>query len=74
MLNLLNNVVAAAAEGGVPAVSSFDLEGILSSAVTTVQGYVFTTLATVVPSIVGIMGVVVAVKFGIRWIKKMGQG
>lgn len=67
-------IVLAAAEGSSGAVATFDLESVLSQGVTTMQGYIFSALTIVVPAIVAVTGAVVAVKFGIRWLKKLGQG
>lgn len=66
--------VVAASAGAVDAVSSFDLSSVLSQGVTTMQTSIYTTLGIVVPAIVGVTAVVVAVKFGIRWLKKIGHG
>lgn len=66
--------VIAAAEGASGAVANFDLESVLSQGVTTVQGYIFTTLGIVVPAIVTCLGIIVAVNFGLRWLKKLGRG
>lgn len=76
MLNFLDNAMMAAlaSEGSAGTAASFDLEGILSNAVATVQNYMYSTLSTVVPAIVGITAVVICVKFGLRWIKKMANG
>lgn len=75
MLNFLDNaVVALTSEGAAGAAASFDLEGILSNAVATVQTNMYNTLGIVVPAIVGISAVVICVKFGLRWIRKMANG
>lgn len=76
MLNVLDNamMMALTSDGGAGTAATFDLDGILSSAVSTVQSSIFTTLGVVVPAIVSVLAAVVCVKFGMRWIKKMGQG
>ena len=51
----------------------FDLATLLGTSVTSVQTQLFTVLNIVVPSIVGILAAVVAVKFGIKWMKRLGQ-
>lgn len=67
-------VISAASGGASGAAASFDLTGLLTQGVTTMQGYIFGALGVVVPAIVTVTGAVVAVKFGIRWLKKLGQG
>ena len=74
ILPVLAASVMTAAEGTESVVATFDLESILNQGIATVQNYIFVTLGVVVPAIVGIMGVVIAVKFGVRWMKKLGQG
>ena len=53
--------------------SSFDLAGIMESAITTVQNNIFETLAIVVPAIAIVVGAVVGVRFGIKWLKSLGK-
>lgn len=65
-VNLLGLV---AAEGG----SSFSLTEIMQSAINSVQGDVLGVLAIAVPAIVVVVGAVVGVKFGIRWLKSLGK-
>lgn len=59
---------------GEAAAQTFDVSGILSTSVSSVQTQLFTVLNIVVPAIVGVLAAVVAVKFGINWMKKLGKG
>ncbi len=67
-MKALGAVVVLAAEG---AASSFDVTGVMQTAVSNVQSSVFGTLAIVVPVIAAITGAVVAVKFGLSWLKRI---
>lgn len=51
--------------------STFDVTEVMSSSVTSVQNQLFSVLGVVVPAIVVVVGAIVAVKFGISWIKKI---
>lgn len=53
---------------------TFDLSDLLTTSVSSVQTQLFTVLNIVVPAIVGVLAAVVAVKFGINWMKKLGKG
>lgn len=64
--------VTALAESG-PA-ASFDVAAIMQSAVTSVQGQVFTVLGIVVPAAVAIVGAGVAVRYGIGWLRSLRRG
>lgn len=55
-------------------VSTFDLTALLEQGVATVSGNIYTALGIVVPAIIAVAGVIVSVKFGIRWLKKLGKG
>lgn len=54
--------------------TTFDLSDLLTTSVSSVQTQLFTVLNIVVPAIVGVLAAVVAVKFGINWMKKLGKG
>lgn len=60
-----------ASEGGAV---SFDLMGIMGDAVATVQGDIFGVLALVVPALVAVVGAVVGVRFGVKWLRSLGKG
>lgn len=64
--------VTALAESG--AAASFDVAAIMQSAVTSVQGQVFTVLGIVVPAAVAIVGAGVAVRYGIGWLRSLRRG
>lgn len=51
--------------------TTFDVTSIMSDAVTTTQGQVFSVLAIVVPAIVAITAAVVCIKFGVGWLRKI---
>lgn len=59
-------LMAAAADAG-----SFDVASIMSQAVETVKGDLLGVLAVVVPAIAIVVGAVVGVKFGIKWLKSL---
>lgn len=61
-------VVLLASEGA----SSFDISSVMTSAVNSVQSNLFSVLDIVVPAAVAVVGAVVAVKFGIKWLKSLG--
>lgn len=67
MVRFLPMTVGAAAEGA----SGFDVTAVMTESVNSVQTQLFSVLAVVVPAIVVVVGAVVAVKFGISWIKKI---
>lgn len=54
--------------------TTFDLSDLLTTSVGSVQTQLFNVLNIVVPAIVGVLTAVVAVKFGINWMKKLGKG
>lgn len=54
--------------------TTFDLSDLMTTSVNSVQTQLFDVLKIVVPSIVVITGAVVAVKFGIGWLRKLGKG
>ncbi len=60
--------VAGAVEG-----TGFDLTTIMQGAIDQVKGDVLGVLAIVVPALVLIVGAVVGVRFGMKWLKKMGS-
>lgn len=60
--------VLTGAEG---AAATMDITSLMTTSVTSVQTQLFTVLNIVVPAIVGITAAVVAVKFGIKWMKKI---
>lgn len=57
--------------GGEAASTTMDLAGLMTTSVSSVQTQLFTVLNIVVPAIVGITAAVVAVKFGIKWMKRI---
>lgn len=56
---------------GTDAASGFDVTTIMTDSVKTTQGQMFTVLAIVVPAIVAVTAAVVAIKFGVGWLKKI---
>lgn len=68
MIMVLKNVpmVLAAAEA-----STFDIATTMTESVSTVQSQLFSVLTVVVPAIVAVTAAVVAVKFGVSWLKKI---
>lgn len=60
-------VNALAAEGG------FDLSNVMSTAVSQVQGDLFSVLGIVVPAMIAVIAAVVGVKFGSKWLKSLGK-
>lgn len=54
--------------------TAFDVTSALTQGVSSIQGSVFEALGVVVPAIVTVTGAVVAIKFGLRWLKKLGRG
>ena len=59
-------------EGGTS--TGFDVTSVMSESVTSVQSQLFSVLAIVVPAIVAVTAAIVAVKFGINWLKKLQGG
>lgn len=51
--------------------SSFDISAIMQNAVDQVKGNIFSVLAIVVPAIAVVVAVIISVKFGIGWLKRM---
>ena len=60
------------AEGGTS--TGFDVTSVMSESVMSVQSQLFSVLAIVVPAIVAVTAAIVAVKFGINWLKKLKGG
>lgn len=60
--------VALSAGGSTP---TFDVTTVMSGAVETTQGQIFSVLAIVVPAIVAITAAVVGIKFGVGWLRKI---
>lgn len=54
--------------------NTFDIATVMTDSVSSVQGDLFTVLGIVVPAIVLVVGAVVGVKFGIKWLKSLGKG
>lgn len=54
--------------------TSFELAPLMTTAIEVVKDNIFEMLAIIIPSAVAIVGAVVAVKFGMKWLKKLGQG
>lgn len=48
-----------------------DVASLLTTSVSSVQTQLFTALNIIVPAIVSVTAVVIAVKFGIKWMKKI---
>lgn len=51
--------------------AAFDIASVMTESVSSVQGQLFTVLGIVVPAIVLVVGAVVGVKFGIKWLKSL---
>lgn len=58
------------AGGGVTA-PVFEISDLMTTSVSSVQTQLFTVLNIVIPAIVGITAAVVAVKFGLKWMKRI---
>ncbi len=67
-MSLLANLPVFAAATG------FDITTVIESAVSKVQTDIFSVLGIVVPAIVGVTGAVVAVRFGLKWLRQLGKG
>lgn len=66
----MNQLILLTAESA----STFDLTDLLTTSVSSIETQLFTVLNIVVPAIVGVLAAVIAVKFGINWMKKLGKG
>ena len=62
--------VVASSDG---AASSFDISEVMTNAVTSVQGDLLKVLAIAVAAAAVIYGAVVAVRFGLKWLKSLGK-
>ncbi|MCI8356697.1 MAG: hypothetical protein HFI51_00920 [Lachnospiraceae bacterium] len=62
------SLLEAGAGGGA---SGFDVTAVMTDAVTTVQGQLFSVLGIVVPSIVLVTGAIVGIRFGISWLRRL---
>lgn len=51
--------------------TTFDVVSIMTDSVKTTQGQMFSVLAIVVPAIVAVTAAVVAIKFGVGWLRKL---
>lgn len=60
------NLLTLFAEG-----ATFDISSVMTESVSSVQSQLFTVLGIVVPAIVVVVGAVVGVKFGIKWLKSL---
>ena len=54
--------------------STFNVSEVMQSAINSVQGDLLGVLTIAVPAIAVVVGAVVGVKFGIRWLKSLGRG
>ena len=54
--------------------ATFDLTTMMSDAVSTVQGQIFSTLGLVVPGLIAVTSAVVGVRFGLKWLRSLGKG
>lgn len=54
--------------------STFKVSEVMQSAINSVQGDLLGVLTIAVPAIAAVVGAVVGVKFGIRWLKSLGRG
>lgn len=52
---------------------TFDLTDVMQSSVNQVQGDLLSVLGIVVPAIVVVVGAVVGIKFGVKWLKSLGK-
>lgn len=62
---------AALLSAGSDVASGSDVTTIMTDSVKTTQGQMFSVLAIVVPAIVAVTAAVVAIKFGVGWLKKI---
>lgn len=67
----MKNMMAAAMLSAESAAKTFDISSVMSDAVSTTQGQIFTVLGIVVPAIVAIVAAVVGVKFAIKWLRSI---
>lgn len=51
--------------------STFDITSTMQSAVTSTQNQIFSVLGIVVPAIVTVTAAIVAVRFGVGWLRKI---
>lgn len=54
--------------------STFNVSEVMQSAINSVQSDLLGVLTIAVPAIAVVVGAVVGVKFGIRWLKSLGRG
>ena len=66
-------VVASAAEGVTQAANSFDVTEIMSTAMNSVSGQLFSVLAIGVPILAGVVAAGVAIRYGLKWIKRLSN-
>lgn len=59
---------------GATEIAAFDLTTIMEAAVNSVKGDILGVLAIVVPAIVVVVGAIVGVRFGIKWLRSLGKG
>lgn len=71
LMMLAPKVGAALLSAGVDPEARFDVTTIMTDSVKTTQGQMFSVLAIVVPAIVAVTAAVVAIKFGVGWLKKI---
>lgn len=64
LLNLVANEAA----------STFKVTDVMQSAINSVQSDLLGVLAIAVPAIAVVVGAVVGVKFGVKWLKSLGRG
>ncbi len=67
----MQNMMATAMLSAESAAQTFDIASVMSDAVSTTQGQIFTVLGIVVPAIVLIVGAIVGIKFGIKWLRSI---
>ena len=66
---LIPAVITVLAETGTEV--AFDMTSLMTTSVSSIQTQLFTAMNIIVPAIVSVTAVVVTVKFGLKWLKRI---
>lgn len=59
---------------GEAATTTFSAKDVMQTALDSAQGEMFAIIGIAVPAIAAVTGVIVASKFGLKWLRSLGKG
>ncbi len=73
MVRIFGQTIPAVLTAGAETLTSFDVTGIVEQSVTSGANQMYSVIGIVAPIIAGVSVVIVIVKFGQKWIKRLGN-